>query len=46
MNINVKADKEGKRVLAILCELIVVLSAYVMVFYFFWEGLLVSAGAK
>lgn len=46
MNIKVKEDREGKGVLALLCELFVVLTAYVMVFYFFWEGLLVAAGAK
>lgn len=46
MNNTVKEDRECKCVLAILCELFVVLIAYVMVFYFFWEGLLVAAGAK
>ena len=48
MKIKVKKEKEKeyKGVLASLGEGICVLTAYAMVFYFFWEGLLKAAGAK
>lgn len=46
MNIKVKNEREDKGVLASLCECVGVLTAYGMVFYVFWEGLLAAAGAK
>lgn len=46
MKIKVKKEKEYKGVLASLGEGICVLTAYAMIFYFFWEGLLKAAGAK
>lgn len=46
MKIKVKKERGYKGVLASLGEGICVLTAYAMVFYFFWEGLLKAAGAK
>lgn len=46
MNIKFKEEREGKGFLASLCECVGVLTAYGMIFYVFWEGLLAAAGAK
>lgn len=46
MNIKVKEEIKDKGVLASIGEGLGLLTAYVMVFYFFWEGLLAAAGAK
>lgn len=44
---NIKENKEKyKGVLTSLCEFLGVLTAYCMVFYFLWEGVLATAGAK
>lgn len=46
MNIKFKEARDVKGFLASLCECVGVFTAYLMVFYFFWEGLLAAAGAK
>lgn len=44
---NIKEDKEQvKGFLTSIGECIGVLTAYFMVFYFLWEGVLAAAGAK
>ena len=47
MNIKVKEDKKSEGgVFTSLCESFGLVAAYIMVFYFLWEGLLVHVGAK
>lgn len=46
MNIKVNEERKDKGVLASIGEGLGLLTAYVMVFYFLWEGLLVHVGAK
>lgn len=46
MNIKVKEERDEKGFLASLGEGLGLLTAYIMVFYFLWEGLLVHVGAK
>lgn len=47
MNIKVKEDRKNEGgFFAHFCEGFGLLAAYIMVFYFLWEGLLVHVGAK
>lgn len=43
---NIKTDKQDKSFFESLCEGFGLLTAYVMVSYFLWEGLLGFVGAK
>ena len=47
MNIKVKEERKNEGgFFEHFCESIGLLAAYIMVFYFLWEGLLVHVGAK